>query len=244
MIFAMPENSLLTVDQLATRVAISVRTVRFYAGRGLIPPPVRRGRIGYYGPDHVARLELVRELQAHGFTLTAIERYMERIPDGASPQDIALHRTLLAPWMPDLPETVSRTELVQRSGRQLSDDDMAFLETMGVVKSTDKPEQYRLAPAHLATAVEFLEVGVPHEAVLASQRVFTEHGHAIAEELTAVFRTMVWPHLRETGESPERIQKMVERFKPLTVQALVIAYEKAVNQTKRNAVEQRSTTPA
>jgi DNA-binding transcriptional MerR regulator len=93
----MGQDGLLTLDELTARVGMSVRNIRFYTSRGLVPPPVRRGRSGYYGPDHVARLELVRELQGHGFTLAAIERYVARIPDDATPSDIALHLSLLAP---------------------------------------------------------------------------------------------------------------------------------------------------
>ena len=52
---------------------------------------------GYYTHDHVARLQLVQELQGHGFTLSAIERYVTEIPDDATPEEIALHRTMLAP---------------------------------------------------------------------------------------------------------------------------------------------------
>ena len=59
-----------------------------------MPPPIRRGRSGYYTADHVARLELVQELQSHGFTLSAIERYVANIPRDATPADIAaLHET-------------------------------------------------------------------------------------------------------------------------------------------------------
>ena len=74
-------RELLTLDELTNRVGLSVRNVRFYTTKGLVPPPIRRGRSGYYTPDHVARLELVQELQTHGFTLAAIERYLSRIPD-------------------------------------------------------------------------------------------------------------------------------------------------------------------
>ena len=91
------ETELLTLDELTERTGVSARNVRFYASRGLVPSPVRRGRSGYYGPDHVARLELVRELQGHGFTLSAIEKYVEQIPETATPSDIARHLSLLAP---------------------------------------------------------------------------------------------------------------------------------------------------
>src|SRR5690554_6571855 len=74
-----PSGQLLTLDEFTERVGLSVRTVRFYTTRGLIPPPIRRGRSGYYTDLHVARIELVLELQSHGFTLSAIERYVAGI---------------------------------------------------------------------------------------------------------------------------------------------------------------------
>jgi DNA-binding transcriptional MerR regulator len=61
--------TLLTLEELTDRVGMSVRNIRFYTSKGLVPPPLRRGRSGYYTSDHVARLQLVQELQGHGFTL-------------------------------------------------------------------------------------------------------------------------------------------------------------------------------
>src|SRR3954467_1139404 len=100
-------RELLTLDELTARVGMSVRNIRFYTTKGLVPPPIRRGRSGYYSPDHVARLELVQELQAPGSPLSAIEKYVARIPADAPPQDIALPRTMLAPWQADLPLEMS-----------------------------------------------------------------------------------------------------------------------------------------
>src|SRR5215218_9928374 len=96
-----PDGDLLTIDQLAERTGITVRNIRFYAGRGLLPPPQLRGRTGLYGPDHLARLELVSELSALGFTLSAIESYLERLPPHAGRDELALQRALLTPWVPE-----------------------------------------------------------------------------------------------------------------------------------------------
>lgn len=230
----------LTVEQLAERTGMSIRTVRFYGGRGLIPPPRREGRNVYYGAGHVARLELVRELQAHGFTLAAIEGYLERIPGDATPADIALQRTLLAPWLPDLPEALSREDLNLRSGRTLSDDDLEVLVALRVVEPTPDDTVFRVASAHLSVGVQLLDLGIPSAAAIAAQRVFQDHAHAIAHELTALFREIVWPHYRAVGEAPENITAIVEKFKPLTVQALVVAYEAAVNETKRESIRRRT----
>lgn len=233
----MGDSLQISVDELAARVGMSVRTVRFYAGRGLLPPPERRGRNGYYNADHIARLELVRELQAHGFTLAAIEGYLERIPSDASPQDIAVHRALLAPWTPDLPETLGRESLETRAGRTLTDEDIDVLVGLGIVEPTPQEDVFRVAPALVGLGVELLELGMPREAVVAAQKVFTTHGRAVAEELTEIFRTQMWPHYRE--QEPERIQRVVERFKPISVQALVLAYEAGVDEAKRDTVRRR-----
>jgi DNA-binding transcriptional MerR regulator len=230
---------LMTLDELTRRVGMSVRNVRFYTTKGLVPPPIRRGRSGYYTPDHLARLELVRELQAHGFTLSAIERYVARIPDDATPETIALHRTLLAPWMAEMPETIGKRELVRRAGRPLSQEDLEALNALGIVFPT-KQGRFEVAVAHLSVGVALLDLGLPLDAALAAQDIFTEHGRRIAEELTELFRTKVWPVYRDGRASPEQLREVVERFKPVTVQALVTAYESAVNETKRDTVARRA----
>jgi len=232
-------NDLMTLDELTKRVGMSVRNVRFYTTKGLVPPPIRRGRSGYYSGDHVARLELVRELQAHGFTLSAIEGYMARIPSNATPETIALHRTLLAPWMADMPETISRKELVRRAGRELSDDELATLNALGIVYPA-KQGRFQVAVAHLSVGVALLDLGVPPEAAIAAQDIFTAHGRAIAEELTELFKKEVWPAYKERGVSPEQLREMVEKFKPVSVAALVTAYETAVDETKRETVARRT----
>jgi DNA-binding transcriptional MerR regulator len=230
------------VEELAERVGMSVRSVRFYASRGLIAPPRREGRNGYYGADHLARLELVRELQAHGFTLQAIEGYLAKIPAHASPDQVALHRTLLAPWLPDLPETLTRTELEKRAGRTLSDHDLELLSALGVVEPTPVEDVFNVAPAHIGVGIGFLDANLSIETALASRRIVTEHGTALAQELTGLFRTEVWPVLKASEQPPELITAMVERFKPLTIQALVNAYEHAVDEHKRAVVTRRSQT--
>ena len=232
-------DELMTLDELTRRVGMSVRNVRFYTTRGLVPPPVRRGRSGYYSADHVVRLELVRELQAHGFTLAAIEKYVARIPADASAETIALHRTLLAPWMAELPETISRKELARRAGRPLTDDELDTLNALGIVFPT-KQGKYQVAVAHLSVGVALLDLGMPTEAALAAQDIFTAHGRAIADELTELFRNKVWPAYVEGGATPDQLREVVERFKPVSVAALVTAYESAVNETKRETVARRT----
>jgi DNA-binding transcriptional MerR regulator len=236
------DATLLTLDEVTRRVGMTVRTVRFYTTKGLVPPPIRRGRSGYYSADHLARLELVGELQAHGFTLAAIERYVARIPADATPETIALHRTLLAPWAAEVPETVTRRELDDRAGRTLTDDDLETLHALGIVYPA-RHGRFQVVLAHFSVGVGLLDLGVPLSAALAAQDIFDRHGRQVAEELTELFRTHVWTAYKEAGASPEELRVLVERFKPVTVQALVTAYESAVDDMKRETITRRSRGP-
>jgi DNA-binding transcriptional MerR regulator len=232
-------RELLTLDELTNRVGMSVRNIRFYTTKGLVPPPIRRGRSGYYSADHVARLELVQELQAHGFTLSAIEKYVAGIPADASPEDIALQRTMLAPWQVDRPVEMSRTDLDRRTGRRLSEEDLNTLAALGIVFRT-KRGRYEVAVSQLSVGLGLLDLGFPTEAAIAAADVYAEHGRQIAKELNELFRTMVWPVYKESGASSETIREVVERIKPLSIASLVSAYEAAMDETRRERVERRS----
>src|SRR5437660_12904399 len=67
----------LTIEQVAAETGMSVRNIRSHQARGLLAPPEVRSRVGYYGPEHVAQLRLIRDLQEEGFNLNGIKRLLE-----------------------------------------------------------------------------------------------------------------------------------------------------------------------
>src|SRR5690242_11943351 len=60
------------IDDLAHRAGLTVDTVRYYQAQGLLPPAERCGRSKVYGPEHLERLERIRQLQQRRFSLAAI----------------------------------------------------------------------------------------------------------------------------------------------------------------------------
>ncbi|WP_246060904.1 MerR family transcriptional regulator [Nocardioides dongxiaopingii] len=226
-----PLDGLMTLDELCSRVGLTVRNVRFYTSRGLVPPPIRHGRSGYYSGEHVARIELVLELQAHGFTLSAIERYVSALPADAEPEDIALARTMLAPWQSDLPVDMERSELEQRAGRDLSEEDVATLVALGIVRV--RADRFLVARTQLGIGVQLLELGFPRAVAEAARDVYQSHGRQMAEELHQVITEQLAP-LYGADES-ERFQEVMESLKPLSVGGLVTAYETAVARAARTA---------
>ena len=220
---------------------MSVRNIRFYTTKGLVPPPIRRGRSGYYTADHVARLELVQELQSHGFTLSAIEKYVAGIPADASPEDIALHRTMLAPWQEELPIEMTRAELDDpgRARAHRGRPDHAG----GARHRAARPARgrYRVAVSQLSVGLGLLDLGYPVEAAQAAAELYAAHGREIAEELYEVFRTMVWPVYKESGHAPGpapgRSWSGSSRSRS---PRLVAAYEAAMDERKREGIARRS----
>src|ERR687894_823312 len=100
----------LTIDELARETGMTVRNVRSHASRGLLQPPVVRARTGFYGPEHVARLRLIQELQSNGYNLAAVKHLLQR-GDGAAEQVLGFARSLLAPFESERAEVVEAAEL-------------------------------------------------------------------------------------------------------------------------------------
>lgn len=229
----------LTVDELAARAGVTVRTIRFYSTRGLLPPPViGPRRVGHYGRDHLSRLALIEELQHQGMTLAAIERYLEQLPPDLSAHDLAIHRALVAAWAPDSAEDATRAELERRAGRALTDEDVDRLAAMGVLARTESPGHYRLDPGLLRLGVELLDVPIAHETILAARTVLLEHTRSAAHALSRLFRDEVWKPYEESEPDPERVAAMRSlsaHMQPIVVQALVTAFQRSLNEELRAA---------
>src|ERR1700736_5022968 len=74
----------LTIDELAQLMGLPSSTIRLYRTKGLLPPPQRRGRSAFYGPGHVARVDLIGRLQERGFSLAAIAELVQQWEEGRS----------------------------------------------------------------------------------------------------------------------------------------------------------------
>ncbi|MBM7442511.1 MerR family transcriptional regulator [Streptomyces sp. HB132] len=225
----------LTVDELAARAGVTVRTVRFYSTRGLLPPPViGPRRVGHYGNDHLSRLALIEELQHQGMTLAAIERYLQQLPPDLSAQDLAIHRALVASWAPDSAEDMERAELERRAGRTLSEQDLDRLAAMGVLEHPTVPEGPCLVdPGLLRLGVELLDVPIAHETILAARTVLLEHTRSAAHELTRLFRDEVWNPYRERESDPEHVKAMKSlsaHMQPMVLQALLTAFQRSLKE--------------
>lgn len=236
-----PEDEhLLTVDELASASGLTVRTTRYYAGLGLLPPPERRGRIAYYGPVHQARLDLIRALQDHGFTLAAIEKYLKRLPDDAPVEELALQRAMLTSWAPGERAELTRRQLQQRAGRTLSDDDIEMLVAINALKVLDGGRFEALAPFDVG--IQILGLSLPLASMVEAGDVIANHMDQLAVELTAVLREQVLRPLRrgDFGDlSAAEIEHTLVRLRQLTLESVVTGFQRASDELIFRTLDER-----
>jgi DNA-binding transcriptional MerR regulator len=227
----------LTIDELARETGLSVRNVRSHHARGLLPPPEVRGRTGYYGPDHVARLRLIQELQADGFNLDLIRRLLDSA-GGSSREVLRFKQALAQPFGDEEPTTMEVAELVAEWGTA----DPSLLQraiALGLV--TPLPDgRYRLPSPRLARAGrELLELGVPLERSLEILARVREQADRIAEVYVDVFLETIWTPFEEAGRPSEgwpAVQEALERLHPLASEALMAVFGMAM----KDAVDRES----
>ncbi|MEV7341257.1 MerR family transcriptional regulator [Streptomyces sp. NPDC093544] len=221
------EEPVLTVDELAARAGVTVRTVRFYSTKGLLPPPViGPRRVGHYSQEHLARLALIEELQHQGMTLAAIERHLQQLPPDLSAHDLAIHRAVVASWAPDAAEYVTREELERRAGRSLGEEELDRLVAMSVITRT--ADSFRVDPGLLRLGVQLLDVPIAHETILAARTVLLEHSRAAAHELSALLRDAVGER-----ESVAAVKSLSAHMQPLVVQALLTTFQRSLKEELR-----------
>ncbi|OON81819.1 MerR family transcriptional regulator [Streptomyces tsukubensis] len=232
----------LTVDELAARAGVTVRTIRFYGTRGLLPPPrIGPRRVGRYGSDHLARLALVEELREQGMTLSAIERHLRRLPEEMSPYDLAIHRAMVASWMPDSAVECTRDQVEERVGRPLGDDELRRLAAMGVVTAAGGPgaELYLVDPALVGLGVRLLGVPLSDDSLRAARDVMAHHSSAVARELSALFRDEIGRSSPQDDARVARAKSLSVQMQPLVLQALLTAFQRSLNEELRDAFPPR-----
>jgi DNA-binding transcriptional MerR regulator len=76
------------IADLARESGIPVRNIRLYQERRILPPPVRRGRVGIYSDAHLERLRLIARLLGRGYTLAHVQELTSAWEQGRDLGDV------------------------------------------------------------------------------------------------------------------------------------------------------------
>jgi DNA-binding transcriptional MerR regulator len=230
------ESSLnqLTVEQLASETGMSVRNIRSHQARGLLAPPEVRARVGYYGPEHVAQLRLIRDLQEEGFNLGGIKRLLED-SYGTAERLLRVRQSLTSRVEGVRTETFSAVELGRRfrienprEGREL----LARAIKLGVLIPVGGDNYEAPNASLLAVADEAVKSRIPLGAALSVIAEINRHCESVSRSFVRLFISEVWKPFAKADMPADgwpEIEDAVERLRPAAAEALISIFQETLS---------------
>jgi DNA-binding transcriptional MerR regulator len=177
----------LTIDELAAATRVPSRTIRFYQSRGALMTPEIRGRVAYYGKQHVERLKLIAQLQDRGLRIDAIGDLMKRIDRGEVDlaEWLGVEEQMATPWAPDQARTLTEDELYEIAGSRRPGL-LADLTRSRIVER--KGDVYLLhSPSLLAIAMKLEGVGIDLETAAQASGILRKNLSRAVSDLVELF---------------------------------------------------------
>lgn len=215
------------IEDLAHASGATVRTIRAYQDRGLLPTPERRGRANVYRHTHLARLRQIADLLDRGYTLASIKELLEAWDAGRGLGGVlGLVAEVHGPWTDEEAGRITRAELDARFGSTQDEAAVAEAVALGVLERVPGKEDEFLVPSpqELSVAAELYAAGVPLSAISGHLRELRGQ----VEHIASRFLEFTTEHVfaRYLGHSPPtdadavEAASMVRRLRPLAQQTV------------------------
>ncbi|MGW4836981.1 MerR family transcriptional regulator [Streptomyces globisporus] len=215
------------IEDLAHASGATVRTIRAYQDRGLLPTPERRGRANVYREAHLARLRQIADLLDRGYTLASIKELLEAWDAGRGLGGVlGLVAEVQGPWTDEEADRITRAELDAKFGGAQDDEAIAEAVALGVLERVPGRDDEFLVPSpqELSVAVELHAAGVPLMAIsghLRELRGQVEHiASRFLEFTTEHVFTRYLGHRPPTDSDAAEAASMVRRLRPLAQQTV------------------------
>ncbi|MEZ3179959.1 MerR family transcriptional regulator [Streptomyces pimonensis] len=169
------------MDELARLAGITVRTLRFYRERKLIPPPRREGRIAWYDDHHLARLRTITALLERGHTLNGIAELAEAFDHGRDVGDLLGMDTPTE----ETPVRLTPEELADRFSGEVTPENLAAALDLGYL-GVDGEEIVHVSRRLLDVSSALVREGIPLAEVLRAGAEVRTHADTLADLFTGL----------------------------------------------------------
>ncbi len=227
----------MTIDELARRTRLTVRNIRAYQSRGLVPPPEIRGRTGFYGDAHVARIELIRELQREGFNLQAIRRLIDEA-GGETEEVLRFTQAVREPFEREESREVDVDELSKSWGERADPRILARALELGLLRELGDGLYEERSPRLGRAGLELARLGVDPETGLDVIATARRHAEGVADAYVQLFLNEVWKPFVAAGRPEERwpeVHEALERLRPLAAEVLLAVFGLAMTEATEKA---------
>jgi len=217
----------LTIDELAQRTGMTVRNLRAHQSRGLLPPPEVRGRTGWYGTEHLARVELIKELQADGFHLEAIQRLLDSA-GGSTTEVLRFTRAVHSAFEEEEPQIVELVDLAEQWGPDATVKLVEQATKLGLYRPLGDGRFEEVSPRLGRAGAELARLGVPADRALATAAKVRRHAQGVSKIYVELFVEVVWEPFERAGRPAERwpeVLEALERLRPLAAESLLAFFQ-------------------
>ncbi|MFF3263752.1 MerR family transcriptional regulator [Streptomyces sp. NPDC002932] len=215
------------IEDLAHASGATVRTIRAYQDRGLLPTPERRGRANVYRDTHLSRLRQIADLLDRGYTLASIKELLEAWDTGRGLGGVlGLVAEVHGPWTDERADRITRAELDVRFGGTQDEQAVAEAVDLGVLERIPGRDDEFLVPSpqELAVAVELHAAGVPLSAISGHLRELRGQVEQIASRFLEFTTEHVFArylgHRPPTDADAAEAASLVRRLRPLAQQTV------------------------
>lgn len=212
------------VDELAQAAQSTVRNVRAYQDQGLLPPPQRRGRVGIYSGEHLARLQLIGQLLERGYSIASIRELFEAWAQGRDlAQVLGLEQAIQGPEQPEQAARLEFAELQALFGDNLDDQVIERAQALGLLEFAG--DHLRIpSPKLFAAGVELYRAGIPLPALLDELAAIRGHVQQVATGIVQMIaKQLVNPLLHSSlphAADLERLSVQLLQLRPLVEQVV------------------------
>lgn len=225
------EEQRYTIDELSDVSATTVRNIRAYQDRGLIPPPQRRGRVGIYNNEHLARLRVIAQMLERGYTLASIGDLFDAMAQGHDiAQLMGLQHAVSSPWTDETPQTYSLPELLKMFGGTFSPRWLMVATDLGILEQVGA--KFRApSPRILHAAAELVAVGIPLDDMLSVVRKLRSNVESAAEDMVRLVERHCFDkygHGLPPSDKVPELADTVWRLRPLVEQGVLSEVARAM----------------
>lgn len=223
----------LTIDELASEAHVPSRTIRFYQSRGALMAPELRGRVAYYGPQHLERLKLIAQLQDRGLRIDAIADLVVRIDRGELDlaEWLGVEQQVQTPWANDQVRTLSEAELLELAGTPRPG---LIADLLRVKLLERRGDVYLLnSPALLGIAMKLEAAGIDLDTAGAAASIVRKHMARAAGELVELFVRRA----REGFVSTQEPVRLFQTLRPTGIETVRVIFGREMEQALRKLLE-------
>jgi len=117
-----PTSNEYRIEELARLAGTTTRNIRVYRDRGLLPPPLRVGRIALFNDTHLTRLRLITSMLDRGYNIAHVREMLSAWEEGKNLGDVlGLETAIVGTWTTEKSQTMPLAQ-----ARELVDDATAF----------------------------------------------------------------------------------------------------------------------